>query len=99
MACSNRILQSVTETLVQVISANDPLAIADGLLSKGLLTTEVYASLQDGNYSNKERARKIICQLLAKLESEPGAIHKIIEEFKAKGLPQVSDVIKQKLSK
>ena len=50
---------------MQVIPANDPLTIADRLLSKGLLTTKVYAGLQDANYSNKERARKIVCQLLA----------------------------------
>ena len=93
------VLRPFTETLVQVISANDPLTIADGLLSKELLTTEVYAGLQDANNSNKERARKIICQLLAKLESEPDAIREIIEEFKAKGFHQLSDKIEQKLSK
>ena len=96
---ARRILQSLTETLVQDISANDPLTIADGLHSKELLTTEVYSSLQGGNYSNKERARKIICQLLAKLESKPGSIREIVEDFKAKGLLQVSDMIEQKLSK
>ena len=92
-------LRPSTETLVQAISASDPLTIADGLLSKGLLTTEVYASLQDANYSNKKIARKIICQLHAKLESEPDAIHEIIKEFKAKGFHQLSDQIEQRLSK
>ena len=94
-----RVLKPFTETIVQAISANDPLTIADGLMSKGLLTTEVYASLQDANYSNKERARKIICQLLAKLESEPEAIHDIIDEFHAKDLGHLSDMIEQELSK
>ena len=86
-----RVLRPFTETLVHVISVNDPLTITDGLLSKGLLTTEVYAGLQDVNYSNKKIARKIICQLLAKLESEPDAIHEIIKEFKAKDIGHLSD--------
>ena len=94
-----RVLRPFTETLVQVISANDPLTIADGLLSKGLLTTEVYAGLLNANYSKKMIAREIICQLLAKLESEPDAIHEIIKEFKAKDFGHLTDKIEQKLSK
>ena len=58
------VLRPFTETLVLVISANDPLTIADRLLSKGLLTTDVYAGLLNANYSKKMIAREIFVNFL-----------------------------------
>ena len=92
-----KLMQSLTEDLVKVFSANDPLTIADGLFSKKLLTKEVYSRLRLEHRTDKDRSRDIVFHLNYQVDANPSDIYLIIEELLAKDL--LSDRIQQILSK
>ena len=82
----SKVMQSSTAGLITHLTANNPVNVADALLSAELLTHDTYSKFLLPTYTQEMVAREITVAVTVKVKADPNNFKKFIDVLRSKGL-------------
>ena len=91
---------SSTESLVDVMAAEDPKTISDGLLSQELITQGLHTEMSLDSITPRDKARKLVQAVTDKVKCNPSEkLSKFLAVLKKYNMSDLETVLKSKLGK
>lgn len=92
----SKTILSSTDGLITHLTANNPVNVADALLSAGLLTYGTYSKFLSTRYTPEMVAREITAAVTVKVKADPNNFEKFIDVLRSKGLVEAGKLLDDK---